>query len=129
MANIRDDMNVILDNVGKMNTANNYNSLLLLSKSKSIESDLAGEKKVTTTVVQATTTAVATPNSVSNLSSQVQSVHQVEQQQQQEAPGLPLSDSCGDDQFNLDIQQQQFFEHTDSKYLQDKSIEINKNLM
>ena len=129
MANIRDDMNIILDNVGKMNTANNYTSLLLLTKSKSSESDLTSDKKVTATAVQVAPTAVATPSSVSNLNTQVQSVHQVEQQQE-EAPGLPPSDSCGgDDQFNLDMQQQQFFEHTDSKYLQDKSIEINKNLM
>jgi hypothetical protein len=35
MSNIRDDINVILDNVGKMNLANNYSSILLANKFQS----------------------------------------------------------------------------------------------
>lgn len=120
LANIRDDMSTILDNVGKANSANNYSSILSGRKSTQADpiSDL-GLKKTSS----ASAPGVATPSSVSYQQPGSQS------QVDQESGTTTVATESTDDYFNMNPEQQSFFENTDCKHLQDKTNEINKNII
>ena len=133
IAYIRDDVNIILDNVAKMNSANNYGSLLAGKTVSNKTSDPSGtpsdsqlRKSPPATSASIIPSVVGTPASVPNINSQPGNQQQQNSQVETDSP----STTEGLDDFaNLDFEQQQFFSKTDTKYLQDKTVEINKNLM
>jgi hypothetical protein len=134
ITNIREDINIILDNVGKANSANNYNSLLsaklransmdsFAEKNKQQSSLGAGQQQQQ----QQHHHQVATPSSVSNLYSQNQQQTALgggSNQADQDQAGS--SAEANENFYNLDLKEQEFFEKTDNKYLVDKVIDINK---
>ena len=117
LASIRDDITTILENVGKANSANSYSSIL--SGRKQEGSLGAGPKKTSSQVPG----GVATPSSVS---------YQLPNSQGQIDPDSNITaaaDQITDDFSNLNPEQQKFFEKTDCKYLQEKTDDINKNVV
>lgn len=121
LTSIRDDMSTILDNVGKANSANNYSSILSGRKPTPTDPTLdLGSKKGSNASAAA---GVATPSSVSY--QQPGSQVQVDQ----EAGIIPVTAETTDDYSNMNPEQQRFFESTDCKHLQEKTNEINKNIV
>jgi len=117
--NIRNDMNMILDNVGKSNTANNYSSILAARTNNSSEANLSQEKRS-----GQIPSVVATPGSVSySLPPNSQA------QPDQESSGNVQTNETTEDYSNIEPDQMKFFEDTDCKKLQDKTTDINKNLV
>lgn len=117
--NIRNDMNMILDNVGKSNTANNYSSILAARTNNSSEANLSQEKRS-----GQIPSVVATPGSVSySLPPNSQA------QPDQESSGNVQTNETTEDYSNVEPDQMKFFEDTDCKKLQDKTTDINKNLV
>ncbi len=74
-------------------------------------------------------TAVVTPNSNLNATNMQQPLSQNQPNESVENNLTNQSNEINEDYMSLDSEQLQFFEKTDSKFLQEKSIEINKNLM
>lgn len=127
IANIQNDMNLILDNVGKANLSNNYSSILSgrVNKTNKDES-LTGSNDKKNLNNQMQGSGVATPNSVSY---NHQGPNSQGQQADQDGNPIMQTNEKTEDFSNMNLNQQQFFEKTESKYLQDKSIDINKNLV
>lgn len=102
IGNMRDDVNTILDNVGKSNPTNPYASAYQSFKTLA-ESQAAAEQ---------TTAKAPGQSSASALS-------EADQNQLNE-----FSEKFA----NMDPEQLQYFEQTDSKYLMDRVSDISKNL-
>lgn len=131
ITNIRDDMNSILDNVGKANSSNNYATLLAgkqSSKSNS-EANLEQPKQSTSSSTAGQhiqqNGSVGTPASVSNVFSQNQQTLNTNQTEPEQTNSSELNEKF----YNLDFEEQDFFEKTDNKYLLDKVIDINKSIV
>lgn len=120
IANIRDDMTTILDNVGKANASNNYSSILSGRVVKPVGSTSQGAKPISSG--SQGPSLVATPGSVSYPQPHSQS------QADQEGNAATQSNEVTEDYLNMNTEQQLFFEKTESKYLQDKTGDISKNL-
>jgi hypothetical protein len=101
---MRENINIIIDNVGKTNSANNYSRILANKSNKSAD----------------------------NLDpKQTQQQGQLNPQQQGGSnENEPSSvDDSSERLYNLDQEQQEFFEKTDNKYLHDRVIDINKSIV
>ena len=139
IGNIRDDINVILDNVAKSNSANNTNAQLIGNKtSQPSENDASTAATATSTTTTLTTSlgSVSTPASVTNANTDSETAHKQQQLFSINNPSIGLaSDQLlrGFTDFGgIDVQkdeQQLFFEKTNIKFLQDKIQEVNKNFM
>jgi hypothetical protein len=113
---IRDDMNTILDNVAKANQANS--SLAL--KANETNNEQANKKMAYAPITpNQTSTNVTTPSSVGNVMSQQQTAHNEQENN---------SDMHNDEILNLEHEQIQFLQITDTKFLQNKTEDLNKNL-
>ena len=114
ITNIRDDINLILNNVAKVNSANNYTSLLAgkTLSGKTTESTNAANdavlKKSPITTISQIPSVIGTPASVSNIQSQPQAIPAAEVEPSQ-------TNETIEDFANLDLEQQQFFAKTDTK--------------
>ncbi|CAF0851068.1 unnamed protein product [Brachionus calyciflorus] len=119
IANLKEDINTILENVGKANSANNY-SQLLSSQKQILEANLDSIKSS-----QATnqTSSVGTPASVSNAYSQNPSVNA------QNEPEQNNLNEPNEKQVNLNEEEADFFEKTDNKFMNSKIGDINKSLV
>ena len=128
---LRENINVIIDNVGKANTANNYAQILAGRTAGNKSEQQPNQPQQTSQSQQQQQSgsgSVATPSSVS-------------QQQQGDAvanagsaepePGKDSDEvSSAPSRFqNLNLEQQEFFEKTDHKYLQERVVDINKSIV
>jgi hypothetical protein len=102
IGNIRENINIILDNVGKANTSNNYAAILSVKNSLKQQND-------------------------SNSQDQSKNLASQNNQDKNEQDIIMNSDQC-EKFLGMDSQQQNFFEKTDTKYLQDRIVDLNKNL-
>ena len=122
---IRDDVNTILDNVAKANSANT----LLASKANEISSSTNDIKKQTyvanTPQANQMSSNVPTPASVTQVMSQQTTSNTANDQ---EACQQDTNNTNNDELLNLDPDQVQFLQTTDTKFLQAKTEEISKNL-
>lgn len=119
ISNIRGDMKTILDNVGKANSANNYASIL--SGRKPTDSGAQSQEKLKSG--SNNPSAVATPSSVSYQQPNSQG------QLDPEGNAIVQTNETTEDFSEMDPEQQKFFEKSDVKYLQDKSVNISKHLI
>ena len=88
---IKEDVNAVLDNVGKANSFNNYSNFLLKRNRTSAE-ETAKNKQQSATETNRDQTASTEP------------------------------------QYFLSNEQNEFFEKTDNKYLQERIVDLNKSL-
>jgi len=88
---IKEDVNSILDNVGKANSSNNYSNFLL-KRNRSSADDQAKTK------------------------------------QQSGAEANKDQNVSNEPQYSLSVEQNEFFEKTDTKYLQERIVDLNKSL-
>jgi hypothetical protein len=119
LLSIRDDMNIILDNVAKSNPANT--SLATKANEVTLAHEQLNKKPsyvANTPQPNQMTSSVNTPVSVNSTLSQ--------QQQIQMEPETTQDNT--DELLNLDSDQVQFLQITDTKFLQTKTDEISKNL-
>lgn len=123
LTSIRDDMSTILDNVGKANSANNYSSILSGRKPTQTDPTLDLGSKKGVSAPAAAGAGVATPSSVSYQQPGSQG------QADQEASTILVTAETTDDYSNMNPEQQRFFENTDCKHLQEKTNEINRNIV
>lgn len=100
IGNIREDINIILDNVGKSNSSNNFSSIYAskVSLKQSFDTNLIESNK-----------------------------NQNNGQDQNEQDQI-TNNEFFDKFLNMDSKQQQFLEKADTKYLQDRIVDFNKNL-
>jgi hypothetical protein len=101
IGNIREDINIILDNVGKSNASNNFSSVFA---SKASLKHSGGD---------------------SNLLENNKSHHNGQDQNENDQT---INNDLFERFLNMDLKQQQFLEKTDTKYLQDRIVDFNKNL-
>jgi hypothetical protein len=103
VATIRTSMNAILDNVARANPANNYAALL------------SGVARPETTELEKASSLAATPSSASL-------------QQQAEQEGSETTGVQEEAARRLSPEQQEFFERTDGKGLQEKALGLGKSM-
>ena len=106
IGNIRDDINTILENVGKANTANNY-ALILGSNSRA--------------------SAANAPNGATSAPGSDKSAAHDESAASSSSSSSSATIASNNNN-KLDAEQQQFFEKSDTKYLQERIVSINRNL-
>jgi hypothetical protein len=87
---IKEDVNAVLDNVGKSNSFNNYSNFLLKRNRTSVDDQKSKQQSPPETA------------------------------KDQTAPTEP--------QYSLTREQNEFFEKTDNKYLQERILDLNKSL-
>ena len=134
---IREDVKIIMDNVGKANSHNDYAGLLAgkLAQQVAKQMGVAASSAETSSASAAVcdnnkvmapsgTQQVATPASVHSLQQQQQNQQTSGQATSENAQSNEISDTF----FSLDIKEQEFYEKTDNKYLLDRVIDINKCL-
>jgi hypothetical protein len=101
IGNIRENINIILDNVGKSNASNNFSSVFASKVNLKHGGDV---------------------NNAENNKAQINGQDQNEQDQ------TVTNNELLDRFLNMDLKQQKFLEKTDTKYLQDRIVDFNKNL-
>jgi hypothetical protein len=94
---LRENINIIIDNVGKTNSANNYSRILASKTNRSPENQNA-----------------AGAGNTQGGSNENEAI---------------LVDESGERIYNLDLEQQDFFEKTDNKYLHERVVDINKSIV
>lgn len=123
ITNIRDDINTIIDNVGKANSANNYSNILGNRLANGTEPFAADKVKIQPQQMSSAphnVQQVATPSSVSNMHTQNQQNLGLNQNEQE----LTVPNEVNDIFNNLEVNEQEFLLKTDNKYLLDKVVDI-----